>query len=120
MHAWEVIHDEACAVTRERRDLLADVAKAANDPDQLAYLHGAVVEYDKGGDQEVENCTCPVADRYLPDSFRHFADDPYGATIRAIRFTIHRAVSVHNGTMSEGEYQNLLAIDELTRGLDNA
>lgn len=60
---WKIEHAPDCSVTKERADLLADIA-AAEDPmcgapaGRLAYLRGAVVEYDEGGDQEVENCTC--------------------------------------------------------------
>lgn len=54
MIRWQNIHEEGCAVTRERRDLLSDLAAR---PDDEALL-GAVAEYDGNGDQEVENCDC--------------------------------------------------------------
>lgn len=51
---WQNAHADTCAVTAARIDLLA---KLRDDPEN-PYLHGAVPEYDGGGDQEGELCTC--------------------------------------------------------------
>lgn len=51
---WKNKHSEDCAVTKERASLWASFVA---DPTNGA-LHGAVIEYDGGGDQEIENCTC--------------------------------------------------------------
>lgn len=67
---WENQHDPECPITQERRDLLAALraAQAANDAGRVAALEGAVVEYDGGGDQEVEGCTCFMRHRLNDDS----------------------------------------------------
>jgi membrane carboxypeptidase/penicillin-binding protein PbpC len=47
-------------------------------------------------------------------------DDPYGDTIQGIRKALHYTIGTQAGEMSEGEFQNLLAIEELVRERDNA
>lgn len=59
-HAWVNQHAADCPVTRGRADLLADLAR---DPHNRV-LRGAVPEYDRGGDQEVELCVCPTMERF--------------------------------------------------------
>ena len=51
---WRSEHSVACPVTHWRERLLADLEQDPEDP----YLLGAVPEYDEGGDQEAELCTC--------------------------------------------------------------
>ena len=51
---WVNQHAPACPVTRHRADLLSLLEA---DPKNAGLL-GAIPEYDGGGDQEVENCTC--------------------------------------------------------------
>lgn len=54
---WDREHAADCPVTKERADLLD---RLQSDPGN-EYLLGAVPEYQAGGDQEVENCTCGVS-----------------------------------------------------------
>jgi len=54
MPNWENEHAQDCQVTRDRKSLVEALLR---DPSS-EYLLGVVPEYDKGGDQEVENCTC--------------------------------------------------------------
>lgn len=58
--SWTNEHSTRCPVTRDRRNLLAKLAEAreAGDTPLVAALEGAGIEYDNGGDQETENCTC--------------------------------------------------------------
>ena len=53
---WNTQHSLECEVTKQRANLLAELAQ---DPDNV-YLLGAVPEYDEGGDQEAELCDCGV------------------------------------------------------------
>lgn len=57
---WTHQHDPECPVTRDRRNLLIKLAEArkAGDETLVRALEGAGIEYDNGGDQEVECCTC--------------------------------------------------------------
>ena len=58
---WHNQHTDDCAVTVARVSLLAELAASdaeQGDSGRHAYLLGAVPEYDNGGDQEVELCTC--------------------------------------------------------------
>lgn len=59
--AWQDEHDGACPVTADRTRL-ADELQA--DP-QNRYLLGALPEYDGGGDQEAEGCTCGAYAKHL-------------------------------------------------------
>jgi len=56
-HHWVNKHASDCPITYERKDLLD---KLSEDPTNSGLL-GAVPEYDEGGDQEVENCTCHLS-----------------------------------------------------------
>lgn len=53
---WKIKHDDDCQVTVDRAGLLAELAADPKNP----YLLGALPEYDNGGDQEVELCTCGI------------------------------------------------------------
>lgn len=53
---WRSEHGLECPVTYWRERLAADLDQAS-DTDRPALL-GAVIEYDDGGDQEAELCTC--------------------------------------------------------------
>jgi len=77
-HEWQQEHSPDCPVVRYRADLLRELAADPNNP----YLLGALPEYDGGGDQEAENCTCGhwhpfrigtrVRLRHAVDRFPHF------------------------------------------------
>lgn len=62
-HVFENVHEDGCAVTRERGEVLAILraTESFSGPEvermRAVYL-GALREYDGHGDQEVENCTC--------------------------------------------------------------
>jgi hypothetical protein len=58
-----------CQAIKERRELTNAIRKALGDQrpsrgtedemmESFAYLRGAVMEYQQGGDQLVENCSC--------------------------------------------------------------
>jgi len=51
---WDNVHDDACPVTGARASLVKELHRNPHDQ----YLLGAVPEYDHGGDQEAELCTC--------------------------------------------------------------
>ena len=77
-HEWQQEHSPDCPVVRYRADLLLSLATDPNNP----YLLGALPEYDNGGDQEAENCTCGhwhpfrigtrVRLRHAVDRYPHF------------------------------------------------
>ena len=56
---WATRHTEGCPVTVARASLLADLERDPASPGLL----GAVPEYDNGGDQEAELCTCEAVAR---------------------------------------------------------
>jgi len=47
-------------------------------------------------------------------------DDPYGETIQGILQALHYTIGTQADTMSEGEFRNLITIEEKVRQLDNA
>ena len=51
---WRNEHSEGCPVTYWRGRLANDLEPDPENP----YLLGAVPEWDEGGDQEAEVCTC--------------------------------------------------------------
>ena len=51
---WRNDHSEGCPVTYWRGRLANDLEPDPENP----YLLGAVPEWDEGGDQEAEVCTC--------------------------------------------------------------
>lgn len=66
---WEQVHTDDCSITRERAEVMDEIATTTvkllaaqravkAHEDYLAVMYGAFREYDNGGDQEVENCTC--------------------------------------------------------------
>lgn len=63
---WSTQHADDCPVTRHRAELLVEIGDTQFGTDRMAYLMGAVPEYDLGGDQEVELCTCGTAGRMGP------------------------------------------------------
>jgi hypothetical protein len=75
---WDSQHAANCPVTKEREDLLAKLADDPHNP----YLLGAIPEYMKGGDQEVENCTCEAGEyqRQLEADIPYDGDRPPGTS----------------------------------------
>jgi len=55
----------------------------------------------------------------LPFSFVDFETDPYSCAINGMRILIRTALTLDD-TMNDTESQNLVAIEELIRRLDNA
>jgi len=53
-HRWVQKHADDCPIVAQRAALLDDLLADPRNP----YLQGAVPEYDEGGDQEAEGCTC--------------------------------------------------------------
>lgn len=72
-HVWVNQHSDECPVTHGRRGLLADIeADTGTGRDGLL---GAVPEYDGGGDQEAELCTCGGYGRALvANALRQYAE----------------------------------------------
>jgi hypothetical protein len=60
---WHVQHADYCPVTSARVGLGVALAASEVGSREHDYLLGAVPEYDLGGDQEVELCTCGRAGR---------------------------------------------------------
>jgi hypothetical protein len=56
---WQNTHRDECPVTTGRRMLSDDLEQRPDDP----YLLGAVPEWDRGGDEEAEACTCDAVPR---------------------------------------------------------
>lgn len=54
---WNTQHDETCPVTEARRDFLRNRKLIALGHGERV-AHAIEVEYDNGGDLEVELCTC--------------------------------------------------------------
>lgn len=65
MFGWNNAHHETCEVTKERAGLESAVRNAFNGGERegdIEYLIGAWREYDNGGDEERELCTCDFFD----------------------------------------------------------
>lgn len=90
---WENEHEAGCPIIEQRADLLRALVLAPDNP----YLRGAVPEYDGGGDQEADGCTC------TPRGWVVYQREPGDAGERIVGYTVSPFASVFEWARDAGE-----------------